>query len=77
MRRIFSILFSVVLLLNSCDDGDIITVDLAFDQTLSLCGDENSDYYVVYDVIDEGPYESLTLKFPLVELISCRLILGR
>ena len=64
MRRIFSILFSVVFLLTSCDDGDIITVDFQFDGSLELCGDENSNNYVIYDIRTD-PYESLTLLFPV------------
>ena len=46
----------------SCDDGDIITLILDFDKELALCGDENSDNYVIYD-IKEDPYESLTFLF--------------
>jgi len=48
----------------SCNDGDIITIDLEFDKELALCGDENSANYVIYDVKND-PNESLTLLFPV------------
>ncbi|NND52567.1 MAG: hypothetical protein HKN54_09170 [Flavobacteriaceae bacterium] len=47
----------------SCDDGDIITVNLDFDQQLDRCGDLNSENYVIYDIRTD-PNESLTLLFP-------------
>ncbi|MBN4057935.1 hypothetical protein JYT34_00660 [Olleya sp. AH-315-K02] len=63
MRYSFFVLLSVCLFFQSCNDGDIITIALEFDQQLELCGDENSENYVVYDTkID--PNESLTLLFP-------------
>lgn len=63
MRRlVLSFIFSC-LVLTSCDDGDIITVELEFDKVLELCGDLNSENYVVYD-IKLDPNESLTLLFP-------------
>ncbi|MCB0463025.1 MAG: hypothetical protein R2816_10980 [Flavobacteriaceae bacterium] len=63
MRK-FPVLFICCLILfNSCDDGDVITVELDFDKTLALCGDTNSINYVVYD-IKTDPNESLTLLFP-------------
>jgi len=62
MRKLFFICF-ISLLIASCDDGDIITIELEFDQELSLCGDTESDNYVVYD-IKTDPNESLTLLFP-------------
>ncbi len=63
MRNSFFALLSLCLLLHSCNDGDIITVELEFDEILELCGDENSDNYVIYDT-KADPYESLTLLFP-------------
>jgi hypothetical protein len=64
MRQLFFALLSLSLLLSSCNDGDIINVELEFDQTLSLCGDEDSDNYVIYD-IKTDPSESLILLFPV------------
>nr|WP_321222672.1 hypothetical protein [uncultured Psychroserpens sp.] len=48
----------------SCDDGDVFEVELLFDQELELCGDINSDEYLLYDT-KINPSESLTLKFPV------------
>jgi len=63
MRKLIFTLFVICASFFSCNDGDIILVELDFDQTLDLCGDENSLNYVVYDTrID--PFESLTLLFP-------------
>ena len=62
MRQSILTLLSFCLLLHSCNDGDIITVELDFDQILERCGDENSENYVIYDTKDD-PYESLTLLF--------------
>jgi len=47
----------------SCDDGDVITLELEFDQELSLCGNTDTPNYVIYD-IKVDPDESLTLLFP-------------
>jgi len=63
MRKLSLLLICFTLLLTSCDDGDIITVELDFSQELLLCGDSNSDNYVVYDYKTD-PNESLTLLFP-------------
>ena len=62
-------LFFVVLITSvvfSCDDGDIITFNLDFDQELERCpsDDIETDSYVIYDTKDNDPYESLTLLFP-------------
>lgn len=62
MRKLFFFCL-LSLIITSCDDGDIITVELEFDQELSLCGDTESDNYVVYDTKTD-PNESLTLLFP-------------
>ena len=62
MRQSIFILLSLCFLLHSCNDGDIITVELDFDQILERCGDVNSENYVIYDTKDD-PYESLTLLF--------------
>jgi hypothetical protein len=63
MRKFSVLLICGLLLINSCDDGDVITIELDFDKELALCGDTNSDNYVIYD-IKTDPYESLTLLFP-------------
>ena len=63
MRKLSILFFCLTFLIQSCDDGDIITFELEFDQTLSLCGDTESDNYVIYD-IKTDPNESLTLLFP-------------
>jgi hypothetical protein len=69
MRKLLLVVFPV-LILTSCNDGDILEIALAFDQELSLCGDLNSangqitnENYVVYDTKND-PNESLTLLFP-------------
>lgn len=64
MRKSFLILLVTSFLTISCDDGDIITLDLDFDKVLALCGDENSANYVIYDIKND-PDESLTLLFPV------------
>jgi len=48
----------------SCDDGDIVEVNLEFDRELELCGDDESDDYLLYD-IKTNPNESLSLLFPV------------
>lgn len=63
MRKLSVLFVCCIFLLNSCDDGDVITVELDFDKTLAVCGDTESDNYVVYD-IKTDPNESLTLLFP-------------
>ena len=60
MRRIF-IVFSL-LLLTTCDDGDIITVDLEFDKDLEYCSN-NTESFLIYD-LREDPNESLSLIIP-------------
>ncbi|RZN82928.1 MAG: hypothetical protein EVB11_07070 [Winogradskyella sp.] len=61
MRNIFVVLFALFLM-TSCDDGDIITVDLSFDQELSIC-ENNTESFIVYDLRND-PSESLSLLFP-------------
>ncbi len=62
MKKLSVLLLVLNVVLFSCDDGDIITLQLDFDKVLELCGDENADNYVIYD-IREDPYESLTFLF--------------
>jgi len=64
MHKSFFILLALCFIITSCDDGDIITLELDFDKELALCGDENSANYVIYD-IKNSPNESLTLLFPV------------
>ncbi|WP_411766860.1 hypothetical protein [Winogradskyella sp. A3E31] len=61
MRQVLFLLL-ISLLLATCDDGDIITVELEFDKELSLC-DNNTENYLVYDTRTD-PNESLSLLFP-------------
>ena len=69
MRIKIATLFCVSFLLFTCGDGDIITLNLEFDQQLELCGNVSfdnyeilNDDYVVFD-IKEDPNESLILLF--------------
>lgn len=56
--------FSVCFLLTNCNDGDIITFELDFeDGTVELC-DNLSENYLLYN-IKTDPNESLTLLFPI------------
>lgn len=61
MLRRFYILFCLVFLV-ACDDGDILTVDLDFDEVLAQC-DNFEDYHLIYDT-REDPSEALILIFP-------------
>ncbi|WP_296386862.1 hypothetical protein [Winogradskyella sp.] len=56
--RYFYIIFCFVFL-TACDDGDILTVELAFDQELERCENDNESY-LIYDT-REDPNESLSL----------------
>ncbi|MBT8244177.1 MAG: hypothetical protein HKP48_07780 [Winogradskyella sp.] len=58
MRNIFVVLIACILFF-ACDDGDVITVDLNFDQALELC-DNNTDSFTIYDLRSD-PSESLAL----------------
>ena len=58
MRNLISILI-VCLLLTNCNDGDIITVDLDFEDTFSYC--EDSSELVFYKTKND-PFESLSIK---------------
>ncbi|MBV7270346.1 hypothetical protein [Winogradskyella luteola] len=60
IRRLF-ICFCFLSLI-TCDDGDIITVDLEFDQVLDLCTN-NTESFLIYD-LREDPNESLSLIIP-------------
>ncbi|MBU2949257.1 hypothetical protein KO493_00895 [Tamlana agarivorans] len=65
MRNLFFTLISLSLLFNmSCDDGDIITIELDFEDTYSSCGINNLVFYKTKD----APSESLSLKLTGVTL---------
>ena len=55
MRKLI-LLFSFFLVLLSCDDGDIITVEFDFDDTFVTCGE------LVFYKVNEDPAESLSLQ---------------
>jgi len=61
--RIFLVLLFSSFVFISCDDGDVISVQLDFDKTLTRCGGETSSSYILYDTRND-PFESLTLLFP-------------
>lgn len=50
------VLFSFLLVLSSCDDGDVLLVKLDFDKTFQACGD------LVFYNVKETPFESISLK---------------
>ncbi|WP_179020147.1 hypothetical protein [Winogradskyella forsetii] len=64
MIRRFYIVFCLVFLV-ACDDGDVLTVDLAFDKELERC-DNFEDFHLVFDTRDD-PNEALILIFPRSE----------
>lgn len=59
IRRFFILLCFAFL--TTCDDGDILTVDLEFDEELAQCTNFE-DYHLVYDT-REDPNEALILIF--------------
>jgi hypothetical protein len=61
MTRHLYIIFCLALF-TSCDDGDVFTVDLEFDELLERC-DNFEDSYIVYDT-REDPNEALILVLP-------------
>ena len=62
MRSLILLIYCGCLFL-SCDDGDVLSVQLDFDQNLTRCGDSRSSNYILFDT-REDPYESLALLFP-------------
>ena len=62
MRSLLILLFCCNFLL-SCDDGDVLNVQLDFDKNLSSCEDTESSNYILFDTKDD-PSESLILLFP-------------
>ena len=65
MRKLFLTLIILVFVpFYSCDDGDIITVELDFEDTFESCGNTN----LILFKTKEDPSESLSLKLNGVEL---------
>jgi len=62
------LLFFCLTLLTACDDGDILTIDLDFDEELAYC-DNFEEYHLVYDT-REDPNEALILIFEKGEDIN-------
>ena len=65
MRKLLFLLAISIFLFNSCDDGEVIDINLDFDEELQLCSSNLN--YVVYTTKDD-PYESLTLLFPVNDI---------
>ena len=64
MRRLYILLCFLVL--TTCDDGDILTVDLEFSKLLERC-ENDIDSFLIYDT-REDPNESLSLIIPRTDL---------
>ena len=73
--RIFLVLIFSCFVLFSCNDGDVISVELDFDKSLTLCGDETTSNYILYDT-KTTPFESLML-FSSEFVIQKALLKGR
>ena len=50
------------ILLISCNDGDVLTIEFDFDGNLERCNN-STDEFLIYDIL-ESPPEALTLRFP-------------
>lgn len=60
MRKLFLVLISTCLLnIFSCDDGDVITIELDFGETFNACNGANG---LVFYKTKDDPSESLSLK---------------
>lgn len=65
MRKLFfTLIFLIFIPIQSCDDGDIITIELDFEDTFSECGTTS----LVLFKTKEDPSESLSLKLNGVTL---------
>ncbi|WP_370479562.1 hypothetical protein [Tamlana flava] len=65
MRKLFFVLITFVLLpMNSCDDGDVITFELDFDDTFEAC---ETDVLVFYKTKSD-PSESLSITISTLTL---------
>lgn len=62
MQKLLSLL-SLLLIVTSCNDGDIIDVQLEFDGELTKCNLSTTEH-LVYEIKND-PYESLSLIFPM------------
>jgi hypothetical protein len=61
MRKLLYI-FSLLFFFTACNDGDVIDVELEFDETLTLCNLSTTEYLIYKTKSD--PFESLSLVFP-------------
>ena len=62
MRKFLSVAFCIALL--GCNDGDIITVELDFEDTFNRCGQ------LVFYKTKQDPSESLSIEFNLNNINS-------
>ncbi|MEM6517354.1 MAG: hypothetical protein AAF688_14320 [Bacteroidota bacterium] len=65
--RYLSCLFFFFILVTSCDEGDIIEVNLDFDEELELCtltNNSNEEFFLIYN-INESTNEVLAIQFPV------------
>lgn len=60
MRNVLAVFFLIFFL--SCNDGDVITVNIDFEDNLSQC-ENNSESYFIYNTKDD-PSEALIVVFP-------------
>lgn len=67
MKKLLYVFLSVFTFI-SCDDGDIITEELDFEDTFSACGE------LVFYKIKEDPAESLSLQITSTDLILADLL---
>ena len=61
MRKL-SLLLALLICTSSCDDGDIITVEIEFGDTFFTCGE------LVFYQVKEFPYETLSLRITSPEV---------
>ncbi|WP_142785663.1 hypothetical protein [Changchengzhania lutea] len=59
MRKVFFVLLALIISIQySCDDGDVITLEFDFEDSFSVCGDNDLVFYKTKD----DPAETLSLK---------------
>ena len=61
MRKLLYLL-SLLFVISACNDGDIIDVELEFDEELTLCNLSTTEFLLFKT--KEDPFESLSLVFP-------------
>lgn len=61
MRKLLYLL-SLLFVITACNDGDIIDVELEFDEELTLCNLSATEFLLYKTKVD--PFESLSLVFP-------------